>query len=138
MLYTSNQSLIVVSVVGVTLDSKSWDKFSGAGHTMDTQNYPPGGMQPSIATGGVSKRNTAAISRAWDDTLIGMYLDLDNALGAAFSCSVAPLKNKSSSASAKRSFTGILKEVNPPESDSSSSTVQMLELVVELNETISG
>ena len=137
MLYTSRNSKIVVSVAGVTIDSQSWDKFSGAGRTSDTGNYPAGGMKPSVPYAGVSKRNQATISRAWDDKLIGAYLALDGAIGGPVSIQVTPLQNRTTAASAKRSFTGILKDVNPPESDSTSSTIQMLEIVCELAEDMS-
>lgn len=138
MLYTSANSQIVVSVSGVKIDNQTWDKFSGAGHTMDTSTYNAGNMAPAIAIGGVSKRASATIERAWDDTLISTYLNLDGAVGSPVSIKINPLKNRSTFGPASRSFTGLLKEVNPPESDSTSSTIQMLSIVVELNETISG
>lgn len=136
MIYTSNQGKIAVSVPGVTLDNKSWDKFEGAMRSADTQNYPPGGMQPSIATGGVTKRSSATIQRAWDDTLIGAFISLEDAINGPFSCTFTPMQNATTTAAANFTYTGILKEVNRPNYDSTSSTIAQLELVVELNEPI--
>lgn len=136
MLYTSANSKILVSVPGITIDNKSWDKFSGAGHTADTGNYAAGGMVPSVPTAGVSKRNPATIERVWDDTLIGIYFALDGNLNGAISLQVIPLQNRTTSGPSKRSFTGIIKEVTPPDSDSTSSTVQMLQIIAELAEVM--
>lgn len=138
MLYTSANSKILVTVQGVTIDNQTWDKFSGAGHTSETSVYNPGALANAVAVQGVTKRSPATLERAWDDTLIGALLNLDGSLNQPVSISVTPLKNRTTNAAAKRSFTGILKEVNPPDSDSTASTVQMLSLIVELNEPISG
>lgn len=138
MLYTSANSKIMVKVSGVTIDNQTWDKFSGAGHTSETSVYNPGGMVSSVAVQGVTKRSPATLERAWDDTLIGSYLDLDRALNQPVSITVTPLKNRTTSGPAKRTFTGILKEVTPPGSDSTSSTIEMLSITVELNEPVSG
>jgi hypothetical protein len=137
MLYTSANSKILVTVAGVTIDSSSWDKFSGAGHTSDTSTYNAGGMVPAVPVQGVTKRSPATLERAWDDTLVSAYYDLDGALNNAISVSVTPLQNRSTSGPAKRSFTGILKEVTAPDSDSTASTVQMLTIICELAEVMS-
>jgi hypothetical protein len=137
MIYTSRNSKILVNVAGVTIDTQSWDKFSGAGRTADTSNYPAGGMVPSVPVQGVTKRNPCTIERAWDDVLIGAQFDLDGAVNGPISVSVTPLQNRTTPGPAKRTFTGILKEVNPPDSDSTSSTVQMLSIVCELAEVMS-
>jgi hypothetical protein len=135
VIYTSEKFHLAVSVPGVTIDSQSWDKLSGAGRTSDTQNYPPGGLKPSVATSGVTKRNPATISRAWDDTLIGAYGDLDNAVGGPITITVQPLANAITSVGKARTYTGVIKSVTPPEQDSTSSSISMLEIEVELNES---
>lgn len=139
MIYTSNQAFITLSVPGVTLDNKSWDKFSGGGRTADTQNFPPGGMQPSVATGGVTKRNQITLERAWDDTLIGAALTLDAAVNGPCATGVVPLQNATTTVPAGlRNFTGVIKEVTWPENDSTSSSISMLSVVIEPNEPITG
>jgi hypothetical protein len=139
VIFTSNMGRVAVSVPGVTIDSKSWDKFEGAERSADTQNYPAGGMVPSIATGGVTKRGPATISRAWDDTLISSYLALEAAINSAVSVSLTPLSNAVTVAAGKPSgfnYTGVLKSVSRPNYDSTSSSIAMLEIVCELNEVI--
>lgn len=136
MLYTKNQFKISFSIPGVSLDNKSWDKFSGGSHKAETGTYNPGGMAPAVAHGGATKRNTATLERAWDDTLIGAFLSIDNATNGPCSVRVTPLKNSNTTASAGFSYTGIISEVVPPDEDSTSSDVQMLQVVIELNEPI--
>lgn len=136
MIYTKRQAKITLSVPGVTIDNKSWDKFSGGGHEADTGNYPPGGMQPSQATQGVTKRNQATVERAYDDVLIGAYLGLDGSVNMPCSVGVTPLRTATTSAGSQRTFTGLIRSVAPVDTDSTSSDVQMLIVVIELNEPI--
>ena len=138
MLYTSRNFKISLSIPGLTIDNQAWDKFQGGGHAAETQNYPPGGMQPSLAVGGVTKRNTATLERAWDDVLIGAFIAIDGSLNSPCTVGVTPLKSATTTAGNQRTYTGIIKEVNPPDSDSTSSTVAMLQVVIELNEPITG
>lgn len=136
MLYTSHDSIITFSVPGVTLDRRSWDKFQGGAHQADTQNYPPGGHAPSVAVSGVTKRDTATLERAWDDVLIGAYMALDAAVGGPCAIGVTPSKTASTKAANRRSYTGVIKEVKPPDNDSTSSSISQLQIVIELNEPI--
>lgn len=139
MVFTSNQGRVSVSIPGVTIDNVSWDKFDGGGRSADTQNYPPGGMQPSIATGGVTKRGQTTIERAWDDTLIGAYMALDAAVNGPIACSLTPLRNASTPVPEKPggfNYTGVLREVTRPPFDSTSSAIGKLVIVAELNEVM--
>lgn len=138
MLYTANKFKLSLSIPGLTIDSKSWDKFSGGGHTAETQNYPPGGMQPSLAVGGVSKRNQATLERARDDTLIASEIALDGAVNSPCSVGVTPLKNATTTAGNQRTYTGVIREVTPPDQDSTSSSISMYQIVIELDEPITG
>lgn len=139
-IYAANQWRIQVNVDGVKLDSVSWDKASGGDIVAENQTYNPGGMGPQITTGGIRKRNDITVDRVWSDALIGKFIKLDNAAGiAATTVSLTPIKSdKKTSASHPIVYTGVLKQVTRPPSDSSSSTLESLSLVVSLNETISG
>lgn len=136
-IYTANQWKISVSVTGVTIDNKTWDSFEDGNHTMDTQNYNPGGMAGAVATAGVSKRDQGTVARAWDDTLIGAWVNLEGALGNPVTLQLTPLKTSSTTAGSSVTYTGILRQVTRPNYDSTSSTINKLSMVVELNEQIS-
>jgi hypothetical protein len=140
-IYTSNQARIALKVPGVTIDNLSWDKFEGGERSADTQNYNPGGMKSAIATGGASKRAQATLTRAWDDTLIGAYIALEAAINTVgVACSITFLSTPTTIASGKPAgfnYTGVLRSVTRPNYDSTSSTIAMLAVVLELNEVIS-
>lgn len=138
MIYTSNQFKISFSVPGVTIDNKSWDKFAGGDHEAETQNFPPGGMEPSIAVGGISKRNQATLERAWDDTLIGAWRNLDGAVNSPCSIGITSLKKRGTKVGNQHSFTGIVRSVKRPDQDTTSSSIAMLQVVIELNEPVTG
>jgi hypothetical protein len=136
VLYTSNKFHLAVSIPGVTLDAQSWDKFTGGDHTSETQQHTPGGMGPQIAIGGIRKRSPVTVSRAMDDTLIGLYESIDAATGGPITITVQPLINPTTVAGKGRTYTGVIKTVKPPDQDSTTSTITMLSVEVELNETI--
>lgn len=137
-LYTKDQYKISFSVPGVGLDSQSWDTWSGAEHSSDTQNYNPGAMAPAIATGGVTKRGQATLERAEDDTLIGLRMALDGAVRAACTIGITPLATATKNAGNQITYTGVVRSVTPPGGDSTSSDIRKIQVVVELNETITG
>jgi hypothetical protein len=137
-IYTKNQYKISLSIPGVGLDSQSWDSWSGAEHSADTQNYPPGAMAPSIATGGVSKRGRATLERADDDTLIGLRIALDGAVNLACTVGITPLKTAKTTAGNQITMTGVVNSVTLASGDSTSSDVRKIQVMIELNETITG
>lgn len=134
--YTSRQAKISLSIPGVSLDSKSWDKFSGGGHEAETGQYNPGGMAPAVAHAGVSKRNQITLERGDDDTLIGLRAALDAAVNQPCSVGVTPLKSQSVAAGKQTTYTGIVRSVSPPDNDSTSSSVRMIQVVIEADEPI--
>jgi hypothetical protein len=138
MLYTSNNFKISLSVPSVTIDNKSWDKFQGGGRVAETSSHNPGGMEPAVAVSGVTKRNQATLERAWDDVLIGAFIGLDGAVGSPCAVAVTPLRTPTTTAGRQRAYTGVIREVTPPEQDSTSSSISMLQIVIELNEPITG
>ena len=137
VVYTSNQAKITLSVPSIGFsDSTSWDKFTGGGNVAETQQHTPGGMGPSFAVGGIVKRNQITLERAWDDSLIGVYGDLDGAVNSPCTIGVQPLKSASQTIGKQRTYTGILREVSPPDTDASSSNVSMLQIVIEADEKL--
>lgn len=138
--YRSDQGKIYLSVAGVSsLDNKSWDKFEGGDLTPDSPGpYNPGNMKPSLAVGGLRKRSNATIQRAWSESLMGAYFDLDLAAGqAAFTCSYTPVKADGVTATGLTIvYTGILLTVTRPNYDSTSSAVVLLQCELECDEAI--
>jgi hypothetical protein len=139
-IYTSNQWRIQVSVDGLGLDTVSWDKASGGDIVADNQTYAPGGMQPSITTGGLRKRNPITVERVWSDSLISKFIALDNAAGiTAGTISLTPIKSdRRTNASSPVVYTGVLQTVTRPNADSSASNLENLVLIFTLNETVTG
>jgi hypothetical protein len=136
-LYTSHKFLITFSIPGVTIDTKPWDKFEGAAHSNDTQNYPAGGIAPSIAVSGVGKREQATLQRAFDDILVASHNAIDAATGQACSIAVKPLKSRGAQPGVGPNFTGIIRTVTgQPAADSTSSTIAMFAVIVELDEDV--
>lgn len=139
-LYRSDMGHISVSVAGVTIDNVSWDSMEGGDITVDSQNYNPGGMVPAVSLGGKRSRSTLTIERVYSDTLVGAYIALDNAAGiAAVTASFQTLAaDHKTPVGNPITYTGTLGTVTRPKYDSTSSSPQMLQIVVDCNEAISG
>lgn len=138
--YRSDQGRIHLAVDGVPFtDNKSWDKFEGGDLTPDSPGpYNPGGMAPSLAVGGIRKRSNITVQRAWTESLMGVFMNLDDAAGSAsFTCSYTPLQvDRKTSAGLTITYTGILLTVTRPNYDSTSSAVVLLQCELECDEAI--
>lgn len=139
-IYTSNQWRIQVSVAGVGLDSVSWDKASGGEIVADNQTYNPGNMAPQVTVGGLRKRGDLTVERVWSDALIGKFVALDAAAGVAnATVKLTPIKaDRKTAASPPITYTGVVKQVTRPQSDSSASTLETLAVIVSVNESLTG
>lgn len=136
--YRSDNGRVQVSVPGVALDTTSWDAASGGDVTASSTNYSPGGMQPSIALGGIPTRSNMTVERIWSDFLIGIFRDLDAACGESpITISYTVLRNGIAVPGSTISYTGVLTGVQRPNYDSSSAAEAKLQLTADLNRTIS-
>lgn len=138
-IYASNQWRITLNVANVTLDTVSWDKASGGEITADNQTYNPGGMAPQVVAGGLRKRGPITVERVWSDSLIKKFVALDGAAGIQkATVSLTPLHADRSVVTTPITYTGVVESVTRPQSDSSSSTLETMTVVITLNESISG
>lgn len=136
--YTEFQGHVSFSLTnGPALDNKSWDKFDPPEHAAETSQWTPGGMAPAQAIGGITKRGQATLERAWDDTMIGLYTILDANLNQPIAVQQTSLVTATTASTAKpggSNWTGLLRSVKGPVFDSTSSTIQRIVCIVELNE----
>lgn len=124
---------ITISLNGNTLGI--WDKKSGGAIDSDDAKYYPGGMVPPIALGGKKTTDNVTLSRFYD-----RYDDHDkintimNAAGKGIIVvSQRPLDAEGNAFGKAITYHGKLKRVAPPDVDSESSTVAMLEIEVSVN-----
>jgi hypothetical protein len=137
-LYRSDQSRIQVQVAGVQMDSVSWDVMDGGDITAESVNYLPGGMAPAVELGGIPKRGDLTVARIWSDAMIAVYKALDDVSGRA-ACTVTYVvldANGNTVPNATFTYTGVLKSVNRPNYDSSTSSEAKIQLVIGCNRSI--
>jgi hypothetical protein len=135
-LYTAHKFLITFTITGVVIDTQPWDRWEGGAHTSETGNYPAGGMVPSIAYSGVSKRETATLQRAYDDILVASFSAIDAAVGQPCAVAVKPKKARAATPGVGPNYTGIIKTVTGPPSNSTDSAIAMFVVMVELDEDV--
>jgi len=130
-----NRITVNVTFLGETRSLGTWDTWSGGGVTADNTKHRRGGMGPQVAVGGPKTIDDVTISRDYDlqrdnpnahwlSSAVGrawvtakkQYLDMD---GYDFGDPIV--------------ITGVLIGYNEPESDSDSSDVAMVELVINPN-----
>jgi hypothetical protein len=133
--FRTDQARIQVAVVGVTLDSVSWDKMEGGDNEAPSTPKLLGGMANQIEMGGLPKRSVLTVERTWSDTLIAVYKALDNGSGqlrATASYTVLDASGNPVSGSTI-SYTGVLLKTERPNYDSESNAPAMLKLTLGLN-----
>lgn len=136
--YRTDNARIQVSVTGIVLDSVSWDMMDGGEIVAETTNYNPGGMEPAVELGGLSKRSDMTVERIWSDALIAVYKQLDNACGeTAGSIGYTVLAKGVTVPGSAVTYTGVLKGVARPGYNSSSSAEAKLVLTFGLNRNLS-
>jgi hypothetical protein len=138
--FRSNQGFIVVTVAGVTLDSASWDSAEGGEATVASLYVLPGGMVPGVELGDIPKRSPMTVKRLWSDTLFGQFLALDAAAGSAaatvgYQLMAADRKTRVGN---PITYSGVLGTVTRPGYDSETNVAAYLQIVVNLNEQITG
>jgi hypothetical protein len=140
--YTSNQWRIQLSFPNgeLVMDTVSWDKATGGDITPANEKYNPGGMGAQVAVGGLRTREDLTIERAWSDALIQSFVALDNQSGSArVAVGLTPMKADRKTANGNTiTYTGLLGKVTRPDSDSSTSKVDTLKVVVTCDEQITG
>ncbi len=130
-----SQSLIFVSVEltpgKMTRLPDPFDKRTGGDADSGETKYKPGGMGPEVPLGGTPTVSNVTVTRYYD---LDRDHDLATALAgrvgrAKMSVSDQPLDANGIPVGKPRIWTGILKTVNFPDSDSGSDTASTFDLV---------
>ena len=134
MIYRSDTALIIVSVVGVTIDTESWDLFEGGEKKTDGLKVWSGGMKDGQELGGTPTREPIKVSRKWSDVLIGAFAALDAAAGnGEMEVSVQTLNASKVPVGTPVTYSGILLEVGRPMAKAGPSEEIMLMLTMGSN-----
>jgi hypothetical protein len=132
--YRVDQFKAQLNVSGVSLDLQSWDTFDGGDVDPQMEEFIPGGMGDQVAMGGFQKRQPITLTRAWDTTLIGAYIQLDAASGVApFTLALSTLATDKTTVAAKTTYTGVLGKVTQPARKNDDSKAGMLTVVLSCN-----
>jgi hypothetical protein len=138
MIYRSDTGRIQVSVTGIGLDNISWDTMSAPSIAADNSYYHPGNMGPASPVGGLRTPTDITITRAWSDTLYGVWTALYNAAGFTPMTAIYTPLNINRTASVKpTTFTGLLTTVTAPEFSASSASIQYFSMMMAPHESIS-
>lgn len=138
-IYRKDMWFIQLIVPAIAFDSQSWDQASGGSINPTMVKYPPGGMGDEIPIGGRRTREDMTVIRAWDDTLINIFMSLDAASGnTPAQIAVRPLARRNVGAGKSIVYGGMLGQVTGIDTDSSSSDASLLTVVLSSAVIISG
>ena len=123
-----DQWLITVSVDGVNLGT--FDKMDGGDVDSSETKYPPGGMLPEKTLGGKQTVGNVTVGRLYE---VERDHDVARNLGsragkAPMTVQKQPLDLEGNPAGVPQVYTGTLKRIGYPGTDSSSQAAAMLEL----------
>jgi hypothetical protein len=80
-LYRSDQALIHLAVVGLSLPDIPWDKLEGGEKKAEGLAVFPGGSLDQKELGGIPKREPLKVSVKWQDSFINVWKALDAVSG---------------------------------------------------------
>lgn len=121
---------VSVAVDGIRLGV--WDTLEGGEVDSEETKYRPGGMAPSVSLGGSTEVANVKVARLYDlarDHSIVHWL-VGRVGRGAVTVTVQPLTPDAAAYGAPLVYRGVLKQVKPPEVDSTSSDPAMIELEV--------
>jgi hypothetical protein len=130
------QQRVYVSIPGVGPgDFGEWMR-KGGGETSidDTKTRLGGGMQNQVSLGGPVSTENVTVSRLFDGFMQGQVHDLRNNVGKVdVTVTEQPTDRNGAPAGRAQIFTGILARVSPPEMDSDSNDLALIEIEVSTN-----
>jgi hypothetical protein len=131
---TSNTRVTAV-VGGINLGVCAFK--SGGGAKAEETKYRPGSMLPETSLGGPSSVDNVTIRKMFDPALRALFHTLASMVGKA-SCTVTsqPLDADGNPEGDAQVYTGVLLEVNPPDSDANANAAAELELVISTHGSI--
>lgn len=118
------------AIGGGDLDLGTWDKMSGGSVDSEEQRYKPGGMAEPISLGGsINPENVTAQVLYYQDTIHPRMGELMAAIGKRrVELSRQPLDIDKNPKGSPLVWTGILKQVTPPDVDSEGNDGAMLQI----------
>jgi len=142
----NNSISVTVDYRGTVKDLGIWDTWEGGGITAENTKHRRGGMGKQVAIGGATTIDDVTISRDYDLTRdhLGVWGDapdlahwLSEAVGRAkVTASKQYLDEEGVGFGSPIVITGILIGYNQPASDSDSSDIAMVEIVINPNGTV--
>lgn len=132
----STQRQYEVHVVIDGRDLGVWDTLTGGNFDSDEVKHRDGGMGPEQALGGAPTTENVTVGRRFkkgrDETLVTWLRPRRNKRSQA---TQIPLDENKNPYGDPIVYVGVLKAVNPPDADSNSSDVAMLELEISTDES---
>jgi hypothetical protein len=135
-IFTSSEALILVKVTGITLDNEPWDTFAGGTVTVDGQTYQPGMFGPSLPVGGLRTIEDITVTRKWDPTLLGYYMDLHNAAGFTTGTVTYQPRMKGGISYKPFTYNCVLANVTRPDSTLNSADIQFMTLTFNVADNV--
>lgn len=125
-------------VIRLHLDGVSfgiWDKKTGGEVDSDDIKYYPGGMVPPIMLGGKVTTGNVTLQRLYDRVDDhGKINTLIQAAGRGkITVSQRPMDQDGNEVGRSITYTGLLKKVSPPDTDSESTTAALYEIECTIN-----
>jgi len=127
-------------IITVHLDGVSfgiWDKKTGGEVDSDDIKYYPGGMLPPIMLGGKVTTGNVTLQRLYDR--IDDHGKINTLMAAAGRGNVTvaqrPMDPDGNPVGKAITYTGVLKRVSPPDTDSESTTAALYEIEATINGT---
>ncbi len=119
---------VTVAVDGVDLGT--WDTLSGGEVDSEETTYKPGAMAPRISLGGSVNVGNVTVGRLFDVIRDGQIIHwlISRAGKGSIVIKKTPLDVDGNVAGRPLTYSGKLKQVNPPEHDSNSADAAVLEL----------
>lgn len=139
----AHRYLVTVSVTnadGTTKNLGTWDRLSGGAATADVTKYRPGGMGAELAFGGLPTYDDLTVARHYDasqDVNDVPYLQGRTGKGKV-TVTRQPLNTDGQATGDSLVYSGILSGVTPPDVDSTSADVTMLEITVSVASVAKG
>lgn len=112
-------------------DYGTWDRVSGGEKDSEEAKFHPGGMAPAVSLGGIATVGNVTVGRLFDATAQGWIHTLMDKVGVGkVTVTKQPLDVNKNPYGKPLVYTGMLKQVTPPDHDSESSDASILEIEV--------
>jgi hypothetical protein len=136
--YRSDQALLHLNVVGISLPDVPWDKLEGAEKKAEGLAVFPGGSLDQVELGGIAKREPAKLSVKWSDSFIAVWKALDAIAGRGIATATYSVLDANYVPTGEgATYTGIVLEVTRPNYEAGKSEEALMLVTIGLNGPIS-